>query len=223
MIMGSVFLALYCAAGAVNLGSIILQRKTAREGAGRIAQGTSKALLLPLLGLYYFSSASVFLPPVIFAAFFGCLGDIILFKVRKEKNLLPGLLSFLAGHILYIISLSAFAVFDVPLLVISTIIMLILETAVLRIIRPEKDMLVPVIFYTLVIGAMTVSAFLVMVQHRDFPGILAFGGSVFFIISDTILARFAFRGSLTKYVDCWVMSTYIMAQGCLITGLGNLR
>lgn len=221
--MGSIFLALYCAAAVINISSIILKHKTAYERVRRIFQGTSKTLLLPLLGLYYFFSASVFLPSVIFAAFFGCLGDTILFNVRKEKNLLAGLLSFLLGHILYVISLSTFADPNVRLLVISTVIMLILEIGILQVIRPERNMLLPVILYTLVIGAMSIFAFLVMVQHRDFPGILVFGGSVFFIISDTILARFVFRGSLTKYVDCWVMSTYILAQACLITGLGNLR
>ncbi len=76
------------------------------------------------------------------------------------------------------------------------------------------DMVLPVIIYTLAIALMSLTAF---ARSRDLSGYwLVFGGTLLFMISDTVLGIHEFTdlnlGKLT------VMSTYILAQYFIVDG-----
>lgn len=118
-------------------------------------------------------------------------GDIFLIFFSSKKLFLAGLVSFLAGHLLY-----TFAFFSLAGLgrgrwiVIATVLAISIGTFVW--LRPHLGkMLVPVLAYVTIITAMVIgAAALADTETIRFPGrALAFSGALLFYVSDLFVAR----------------------------------
>ncbi|GHV77894.1 hypothetical protein AGMMS49942_27150 [Spirochaetia bacterium] len=186
----------------------------------RRLQAITKICLLPVLALYYYFSAGTFLAQVLFALFFGWIGDLFLIKIRKPYFAIVGIFSFLAGHICYILSMLTFiTTIKVTALVISIIVIFCFELRVFVISKPEKKMLIPALCYGLIIAVMFVCALQIMLCLMNAAGFIIFAGSICFIVSDSFLAYYSFR-KMTKRVNFLIMLTYITAQACIVVGIG---
>jgi uncharacterized membrane protein YhhN len=172
--------------------------------------------------MYYVFAAEIFLRTAFFAVILGWIGDILLIKIEKPAFFKAGLASFLVGHLLYIPAMVSFIHnVHIPVLVVSMIIALPLGILIQRFIKPDKSMVIPVIFYGIIIELMSLSALQLMTARPELWGILVFAGSLCFLISDSILGYFTFR-TISKYGSFFIMFSYILAQGCIIIGLANL-
>lgn len=74
--------------------NIIYVRKNNRLGIF-----VTKALLMPLLILFYLLNASVINYFLLATLAFGFLGDVFLLKHEKQSRVLAGIVSFIIGHI----------------------------------------------------------------------------------------------------------------------------
>jgi uncharacterized membrane protein YhhN len=210
----AVFLAALAAASLVHLASLF-------SGSGRV-RAFSKICLAPLiLGTYISRAESVFFP-VVLALFFGWFGDIMLLKKKDVRFFRLGLAGFLLGHISYTAAMFSFAGPPSPFaLAAGLAAALPLGIGARRFIRPSKEMSLPAAAYETAILLMAFSALqLFLVRSLPF-GALAFAGSICFLVSDFLLAYFAFHRQ-PRYGNVPVMVLYIAAQLCLVLGLAGM-
>jgi uncharacterized membrane protein YhhN len=221
MAISSVFLGIFVLISAAHIIFIALQKEMFRR--------ISKVLIIPSLMAYYIAVLENPQTFPILALAFGWLGDILLINKRRRINFKLGLASFLLGHICYALifinilrrgdsdayglDFSANAAFVfIPLAVVIGILMLML-------IKPNKEMFLPVIIYLVGIEVMCFWAFQAFVCSPELlSGALIFSGSLFFIISDTLLGYFTFR-KLNLAGAVMIMLFYIIAQAEIILGL----
>lgn len=184
----------------------------------KIGKAITKALLMPMLTLYYvFSTANVnYL--VVLALLCGFLGDVLL--LAKRKLFVFGMLSFFAGHIFYIMAFIWPALFNcIPL----WFYLLILPYVICGImgLRLLWNHITPIRIYAaaymLVISAMSFSALTRVWYLMGSALWLPYLGSILFIVSDSILAYNRFYKPIV-YGDVYVMSTYIAAQFLIVQG-----
>jgi uncharacterized membrane protein YhhN len=121
-------------------------------------------------------------------------GDIFLIFFSSQRLFLAGLVSFLAGHILYALD---FCIVASPgiLTAASAVIFPAVGVVVFRWLKPHLGrMLIPVIAYLSIITVMVIgAASLAGNGHLPVPGrILAFSGAMLFYISDIFVARHRF-------------------------------
>ncbi len=141
---------------------------------------------------------------ILLGLIFGITGDILL---MSPSLFLPGLISFLIGHIFYIIAflpgmkLNYFYLIPLSILGVSMGYYLNDKTG---------EMFIPVILYLIVILTMSW-----MALSRDssllnyYPVVV---GSLFFILSDSLLALVKFTGLETGFNSPIIMGTYYLAQ-----------
>jgi len=199
---------------------IILRKETLRR--------ISKCLIVPLLLAAYIAGGGTkfFLP--IPALILGWIGDVLLIKIEKKTYFMLGLASFLTGHIFYIfafIYMLGFFGFDgaagninIPAILIFTPPAIVLGMVVLRLIKPTKEMRLPVIIYMAALLLMTLFGFQVFLFNPGIAGLLILSGCLCFMVSDTILAYYTFR-KLKISGSVLIMSYYILAQTEIILGL----
>ncbi|MDR0718319.1 MAG: lysoplasmalogenase [Treponema sp.] len=209
--MFRVFIGLFAGVGAAHLVFLSIGKD--------IPRNITKICLLPLLaGAYVFGTKNIS-APVILALVFGWGGDLFLFKIRDMKFFRLGLGSFLAGHLCYIISFISFTnALHTIALVVSIAVGGPLMFIVYSIIKPKKEMHLPVIVYEIIIMLMSLSALQLMFSQRDGYGLLVFAGSLCFLFSDTLLAYSNFR-IRPKYASLFIMFSYIAAQSTIVLGL----
>jgi uncharacterized membrane protein YhhN len=65
---------------------------------------------------------------------------------------------------------------------------------------------------------MSICALELLIYRRDGPGIAIFAGSLCFLLSDSVLAYFAFR-TMPRYGNFLVMVPYMAAQLAITLGL----
>jgi len=183
-----------------------------------VFQSVLKSCLVPLiLAVYIFGADKIFLP-VVLGLVFGWAGDVLLLKISSPRFFRLGLVSFLIGHIFYIIAMSAFArPFNIAALVISIAAAACIGFLLFRIIRPTVEMKIPVIAYEAILLSMAIFALQLFLAQGSSFGSLVLAGSVCFVISDSTLAYDTFRTG-PKYGFFIVMITYIAAQ--LLIALG---
>jgi uncharacterized membrane protein YhhN len=212
--MKYLFLILFAFDALLQVIAILLRR----EGLRRI----SKVLLVPLLIGYYILTAEHFLVSALLAGILGWLGDIFLIRGGKNQLFILGLLGFLLGHLAYIRSLLYFTgSVNRIALIIAVIAALPLCFAAFRLIRPAREILIPLLAYALVLEGMAIAAFCLMLYRKDVPALAIFAGSLCFMASDTILGHGLFRSG-AHVRDLPVMTSYMAAQACLILGLARL-
>jgi uncharacterized membrane protein YhhN len=209
----AIALAAFALTGTAHLLALVFKREKLRK--------VSKVCLLPLLMVFYFFRADRFLPVIVLAGIFGCLGDIFLLRIDRDRYFKLGLAGFLLGHLCYIGAiLSLTQAVNIPLLAGSLAVAVPLGIAVLRWIKPEGAMRIPVIIYGIIIQVMSLCALQFMFSRWDAPGAAVFAGSLFFLFSDSVLAYFTFR-TTPVYGHFLVMLSYIIAQGSIIVGLAG--
>ena len=209
--MKTLFLILLAAASAVHIASLLY-----RPG---VVKALSKACLAPLTLAIYAAGTDKFFPPVAAALVFGWIGDLLLLKNGDQNFFRLGLFSFLAGHLCYAFSLLYLAgSVDLSLLAVSLGAAAVLGIVARLFIRPSQAMSAPSAVYEAAILLMAIAAFQYYLFRGVPSGALAFAGSLCFMISDTILARFAFH-TKPRYGTVPVMLFYIPAQLLLALGL----
>jgi len=171
-----------------------------------------KGCLLPLVLAVYIFGAEKILIPVVLALFFGWAGDVFLLKIGNLFSFRLGLVSFLIGHLCYIAAMYNFVrPFHIPVLVCSAAAAVVIGFCLFKIIRPDKEMRIPVIIYEMVILTMVIFALQVFLANEGKFGVFVFAGSLCFIVSDSLLAYDTFRKKI-RFGAFFIMLTYILAQ-----------
>jgi uncharacterized membrane protein YhhN len=126
-----------------------------------------------------------------------CLGGDVFLALPQEKMFLPGLVSFLLGHLFYVICF--FYVADISQWTwIGCLVGLLVSGLVFLWLRPHLgSMLIPVIAYIIVITVMVIGAWTVLGDTKlSYAGrLLVFIGAVSFYLSDLFVARDRFLKS----------------------------
>ena len=215
-----IFFGLFILVSIIHVIFIILKKEKWRR--------ISKCLVVPLLFAVFISGGGAKFFFIIPALILGWLGDILLLKIEKKNHFILGLASFLLGHICYIITFiqilglsSANSVtghINIPSILIFTGPVFILGIVVLRLIKPTKEMFVPVIFYMVVLIVMNLLGLQISLCFPGTAGLLVLSGCFNFMVSDTILAYYTFR-KLKLSGAVLIMVYYILAQAEIVMGL----
>jgi len=214
----TVFLAIFAIVSVTHVVSIFLRKEKLRQ--------ISKIFIIPpLLAAYIASGAGETLFFPIPALVFGWIGDMLLLRIVRKNWFKLGLVSFLLGHLCYIITFTRFLGFfgadgslNVTALLVSVPLALVLGIASFRFIKPSREMAFPVIIYTTFLLSINLLALQVLIFNPDSAGVLVFLGCLFFLVSDIILAYYTFR-KLKLPGAALIMIFYITAQAGIILGL----
>lgn len=219
--MKMISLGIFILISAAHIVFILLQKERLRR--------MSKILIIPSLLAFYIAAAeNPYVFPIL-ALVFGWIGDILLINKRRRLNFKLGLVSFLSGHICYILAfvhrlwLAGSGAgeglrFNPPAAFICIPLAAAAGIVIIRFIKPNKEMFLPVIIYVIGIEIMSFWAFELFVCDAATGGALVFAGSLCFIISDTVLGYYTFR-KLTLAGSVLVMLFYIIAQTAITCGL----
>ncbi len=155
-----------------------------------------------------------------------CLGGDV-FLMLPERFFLPGLISFLLGHIFYIVGFGmpipppgselAAGVIAVLLVLISGWVYVRLASGIQA--SGKTRMRFPVLIYTIVITLMLFSALLTlfMDEWALLPSILVSAGAALFFVSDIMNAWARFIKPMPNH-RVWIMSSYHLAQFGIAVG-----
>jgi len=188
----------------------------------------SKCFIVPVLFAVYIAGAPKAQFLIIAALILGWIGDVLLISIQKKTFLMLGLTSFLLGHICYIAVFiqrlgffgfdGAFGEINLPAIIIFTPPAIVLGMVVFRLIKPIKELYLPVIMYMAILETLTLFGFQVFIFNPGTAGLLLLSGCICFMISDTILAYYTFR-KLKISGAVLIMAYYILAQTEIIMGL----
>jgi uncharacterized membrane protein YhhN len=186
----------------------------------------SKPLIMVTLGLYYFFNATYRSTVVWLAIFFSFLGDTtLMLESRDSVFFMVGLSAFLIAHIFYILSYGQYqdesednALKGIQKIRIAFPIILA-GTGLLVVLYPTLgDLKIPVVIYALVLIVMVLNAVFRFGRTNNNSFWLVFGGSLLFMISDSLLAINKFLTPVPS-AGVWIMSSYMLAQFLIIQGL----
>ena len=218
--MMRIFLVVLALVSIFHVAVIIMEKETLRR--------ISKCLVVPLLLAVYIAGGGTNYIFPIPALVLGWIGDVLLIRIDKKSHFMLGLASFLLGHLCYIltfINILGFFVpggvggkIDIPAILIFTPPAIVLGVVVFRLIKPKKELYVPVIFYMIILEALTLFGFQVTLFNPGSGGLLILSGCLCFMVSDTILAYYTFR-KLKISGAVLIMVYYILAQTEIILGL----
>lgn len=185
-------------------------------------QYATTPFLVPLILIYYSIGNPDLNVLLIIGAILGWVGDIcLMFPQNSEKRFMLGLISFLIGHILYIITflqaITNWTAFQTYVFVGVPIYLLFAVWIGKKLKEKAGEMLPAIIIYMIVIEVMSFTALMRgSTSGSGFPW-FTFIGSLFFIGSDTLLAWDRFKSEI-KGIRAMAMSTYIIAQFLIIQG-----
>ena len=195
---------------------------------GKIIRFITKPFLMPLLMVYYILSISPITAVngwVIGGLIGGFGGDVFLMLKPPEEakmTLKLGLLSFLLGHICYIVVLIQLAAgfHDYQWWSAFLIIPFVLYAAIITpiLIKHTGPMTIPVVVYIAIIILMGVCTTFLWGAVAVSSVIVLTIGAWLFIISDTINAYNRFVAKI-KAERLFTMSTYILAQVLIVIGV----
>jgi len=220
--MRNYFLLLFLATGTAELYATLMDAPV-------VHQFAKPFLMLTLIGYYVFSRQSKPLSVIfLLALFFSWAGDVLLMFQQEEASFfIYGLASFLIAHLCYIFAYrqhrSADSIqalqglqrvrFAFPLILAGSGLVVILYPHL-------GDLKWPVLLYALVITLMALSALFRYGRTSMKSFALVFGGSILFMMSDSLLAVNKFIEPLAL-ADFWIMVTYIGAQYLIVSGILN--
>jgi uncharacterized membrane protein YhhN len=176
-----------------------------------------KGVIIPLLILYYIVSVRNNVKIAILAALFlSWAGDIAI-----DFSFVPGLLCFLAAHVMYIVAFIGLKgksklfpgriYLFLPLVIYGVILILFLY--------PGLDIMkMPVIFYAIVILSMVAAAINRLDRVSRPSYIIVLTGAILFVISDSVIAVTRF-GHPFMHSGIAVMTTYVVAQFLIVSGI----
>lgn len=224
-----VFLILYIVFVVIHLvGEVLIHLE---KKAGTIIRYVTKPFLMPLLVTYYslaiyYTSGIGYVNWIIFVGLLlGWAGDILLINRpdQEEKKLLfmLSLISFLLGHIFYIVAfiVTITAPYTYTLWTLGITISLVINGVliVIKILPTAEKMKIPVFVYIIIIFTMGILASILFGEMSTKGYIILLVGVLFFIISDTIIAWYRFVKEF-PYERLLVMSTYLAAQFFVVLG-----
>lgn len=170
---------------------------------------TGLILLAAALGPAH--EGSVYLTAILVGLAFSLAGDI--FLMLPGDRFLPGLASFLAAHLCYIIAFSSGT--RLGLSPWTTLPLVLYGALLLPVLWPHLGpMKVPVLLYMAVILAMAWRALCRWEQMGGTGALLAAAGALLFVASDSALALDRFRKPYPS-AQFVIMSTYYVAQGLI--------
>jgi uncharacterized membrane protein YhhN len=175
---------------------------------------------LAMLALMYQAWSASHMPPriqrwLVWALGLSWVGDVLLLY---PAMFLPGLLSFLAAHVCFIVLLSR----DAPWLHSRRALAVFISVAALVFVVLDQNGLppelrLPVAAYVLVIATMAAQAW-GRAKHLGSAGSRWVAwGSVLFMLSDALLAMDKFVSPL-PLAGLWVLASYYLAQGLIVQG-----
>lgn len=187
---------------------------------------TKPALLISLLLFYWKKSGKLdtrIRQLTSGALVFSLLGDIALMFVATSPHFFTvGLVSFLLAHILYILVFLKKKNNEKKLGLFSGILMLY-GVGLFYVLKDHLGaMLLPVLFYMIVILSMAISAYLRQGSVPKFSFNFVLIGAVLFLISDSLLAINKFYEPL-PHSNISIMFTYAFAQLFIVFGLLKQR
>lgn len=154
---------------------------------------------------------------IVTGLFFCLAGDV--FLMLPERFFIPGLCSFLMGHVCYTLAFTSEIGFGLTLGVLLPVI--IVGFSFLFILAPSLGrMKIPVFVYTGVILLMVWQAWERYVRVRGMGMLLAGIGALFFFISDSALAMNKFRSKL-PHAHTFILSAYFTAQWLMALSAGQ--
>lgn len=173
---------------------------------------SSKPFIIPLLIVYYLNSVQLINRLFIVALVFSFLGDVLLIS-DAALNFMFGLGSFLTAHILYIvIVVKQLQKSSIQNKIIAAMpFVLVFYGLISLLINHLGEMLLPVVVYGVVISVFGMVALLNFLVKKSRSSLVLFFGTLFFILSDSILAINKFYDS-QEFYPMLIMITYITAQ-----------
>ena len=171
----------------------------------------TKSLIIPSLLFFYILGNHNLDRGILIALFLSFLGDLFLIGDTTLFFLL-GLGSFLLTQILYTLKMGERIIKIRKHLILSGFPFIIYGSTLLYFLYPHLGKLTPaVMVYSFAISCFGILSMTYWIQNYK-KGILILGGSILFILSDSMLAlnQFYFE---KDFFGPWVMVTYIGAQG----------
>ncbi|MGO4373257.1 lysoplasmalogenase [Paenibacillus sp. MCAF20] len=164
-------------------------------------------------------SARAYKTLIVIGLVFGIAGDAFLL-VPGDTWFMCGLGSFLIGHLFYIVALLPRMRYSLlgllaglPIAAYLVFMIMKLHDSIMAD-SSQSGLWIPVLVYVLVIGTM----FWVAILSRNMHAAI---GSLFFVVSDSILAWNKFIGEVTMS-DILIMATYFAAQLLLAGSIANV-
>lgn len=182
-------------------------------------------IVLSLIGHYWnFSTARSMV--FVIALLFCWAGDVfLLFDGGTSSFFLFGLVSFLIGHVLYILSYRYFRWRDTRHALLGTqkvrfaLPILLAGTGLVVVLYPSLgDLKIPVMIYALVLTLMVLNAVFRYGRTSSASFWYAFVGAVLFMISDSLLAINKFMNPLPQ-ASLLIMLSYMGAQYFIVEGM----
>jgi uncharacterized membrane protein YhhN len=184
----------------------------------------TKPLLIPLLMLLVFVSTrpSGNRNIILAALLFSFAGDVLLLYESTMPGLfIPGLVSFLLTHILYIVYFLSTRPKRMSLLKTAPYLGLLVAAYgifLLYLLFPHLgDLKIPVSIYAVVILCMVLCTIHIYKRVSPPVGKLFITGALFFILSDSLLAFDKFHTSLNSF-SFLIILTYCIAQWLIVSG-----
>jgi uncharacterized membrane protein YhhN len=192
----------------------------------------SKGLLMPLLLAFFIAGIKTgvssfnkrYIIPVCFALLFSFLGDVLLVK-NGSLYFMLGIAAFLIAHIFYIIlfcRIQPFTKSNSVFIFISGAVILCYVTLLDFLFWPDitqQNLAIPVVTYSMVLGAMLFTALNVINKKGVLKKIILslVCGAALFVVSDSIIAfnKFYLSVPLNGF---YVMGTYCLAQFLIVNG-----
>ena len=213
-IPGVVFLVLFGVASLTNIFCAYFENEKWRK--------ISKPFCMLFLGI----AAIVFAPdkPLIYiGVFLGLIGDIAMIWKNKKTSLLIGTLSFIAGHVLYLVQGILLLTYTIPWYVylIVVAIILVLIVCLYRIAYKAVGNLgiVGIIYMSFLLVCFSLGIALI-INNTSHPitGIFFSVGYLLFFSSDSLIVYTLFVKDI-KRRDFYIMLPYLLAQFFIVFGL----
>ena len=178
-----------------------------------------KPLIMASLIGYYIVTSQKQANGFILAMIFALMGDLFLAFEGTDFFLL-GLGSFLIMQILYGFTFLRYRIQDQRAGLLKIIPVILLASVVLWLLWPGLgDMRIPVTIYTVAIGFMVCTAFLVNPKLSVYPWLAI--GVILFLISDAAIGFSRFGKPFTG-IDYLIIGTYMVAQYLIVTVMATL-
>ncbi len=186
----------------------------------------AKPLIMITLAGYYLTNTTKRSSLFLIAMGFCWLGDVLLmFQSQEALYFMAGLVSFLIGHVLYIITYRKMRYekstnellgtqkvrYSLPIVLAGTGLVVVLYSSL-------GELIVPVMIYALVLTIMVLQALFRFGFTNKRSFILLFVGALFFMASDSLLAINKFLEPL-PLASLSIMATYIAAQFLIVEGI----
>ena len=189
----------------------------------------TKPLLMVTLGLHYFSARNqkpgMLAYLVLGALVFSWFGDVLLMLQGMLEGLfIFGLAAFLIAHLFYIAAYRKAVESHTEgnqgnFIRTRIVFLIVVGAALIYLLYPNLgELLIPVIFYTVVIISMAIAGVLRKGRTSNKSFIMVYSGALLFIMSDSMLAINKFMDPLVQ-ASLMIMATYIAAQLLIVKGL----